>query len=173
MEWLLYDDEDQEFWLVDERLLRGLRSTFEAPSDDPDYLDEFDLLEQYGWRKATPLTVAMVAGEVRDKESLLKWHRERSSSGPEAMPSNLNPDYQGQVAEIVAHFKMHQANQPKDAYTIEEIAAKVHRSVWQVRKWCREGRLLAKKTASNDQWLISHAELVRYQNEKLRPSRDG
>jgi hypothetical protein len=88
MEWLLYNDERQEFLFVDEWFLQGLRSTFEDPSDDSEYVDEFDELERRGWRKATPLTVAMALGEVYDEGSLAAWVR---SGSDQTNPSSKGP----------------------------------------------------------------------------------
>lgn len=75
MEWVLYNDELGEFRFIDESFLGGLRDLSEAPSDDPDYQDEFDELEQQGWRKASALTLAMALGDVHDAESLMVWSR--------------------------------------------------------------------------------------------------
>jgi hypothetical protein len=75
-EWLLYNDETGQFWAGDEidlQCRRSLRQKREAPDDDPDHLEVYDEREQEGWRKATPLTVAMARGEVCDAESLAAW----------------------------------------------------------------------------------------------------
>jgi excisionase family DNA binding protein len=61
----------------------------------------------------------------------------------------------------------------KEAYTTEEAAAILNRSDITVREWCRHGRVRATKRATgrgrHHQWQISHAELVRIQNEGLLP----
>lgn len=78
MEQLLYNDEIGKFRLVDEFDLLEIRNTFEEPSDDDEYLAEFDELERHGWRGATPLTVAMALGDVHDEKSLAAWQARRS-----------------------------------------------------------------------------------------------
>ena len=55
----------------------------------------------------------------------------------------------------------------KDWYTAEEVAKEADRSLFQVRKWCREGRILAKKTPGGE-WRVAYGELVRYKHEGLR-----
>jgi hypothetical protein len=56
----------------------------------------------------------------------------------------------------------------KDSYSASEVAKEVQRSEYQVRKWCRDGRLAGRKSASGE-WLVAFEELVRYKNEGLRP----
>jgi hypothetical protein len=73
VERILYDDETGRFMIADLLLLQGLRDTFEVPSDDDEYVAEFDELERHGWREATPLTIAMALGDVHDEESLAAW----------------------------------------------------------------------------------------------------
>jgi hypothetical protein len=55
MEWLLYNEELGAFRVVDEDYLDRLRGLSEDPTYDPEYLEEFDELEQDGWVRATPL----------------------------------------------------------------------------------------------------------------------
>jgi hypothetical protein len=61
----------------------------------------------------------------------------------------------------------------KEAYTTEETAAILNKSHVTVREWCRHGRVRATKRACgrgrHHEWQISHAELVRIQNEGLLP----
>ena len=63
----------------------------------------------------------------------------------------------------------------KDWYSTSEVAALVDKAEYTVREWCRQKRLLASKKpysrGAHPEWLISHAELVRFQNEGLRPIR--
>ncbi|MAT50230.1 MAG: hypothetical protein CMK32_03485 [Porticoccaceae bacterium] len=71
-----------------------------------------------------------------------------------------------------------QREQAKDWYGIEEFARLVGRSPFTCREWCRLGRIEASKKASGrgafTAWVISHAELLRFQREGLRkPSRDS
>lgn len=59
----------------------------------------------------------------------------------------------------------------KDYYTTREVARIVDRSPYTVREWCRLGRVRGEKAFSgrgiDEEWRISHAELVRIQNEGL------
>lgn len=61
----------------------------------------------------------------------------------------------------------------KDWYTTAELAEILGRSEFTVREWCRLGRIKAQMRASGrgltQAWIVSHAELVRYQNFGLLP----
>lgn len=61
--------------------------------------------------------------------------------------------------------------------TVEEFSKSVTRSVWTVRRWCRDGRIQAHKTVCgrgvSGEWRVSVAELQRYQREGLLPSNCG
>lgn len=61
----------------------------------------------------------------------------------------------------------------KDWYSTAEVAILVGKAEYTVREWCRQKRLLASKKAyargAHPEWLIGHAELVRFHNEGLRP----
>jgi hypothetical protein len=65
--------------------------------------------------------------------------------------------------------------QIKDHYEVSEFAEKVERAPFTVRAWCRDGRIHADKKFSgrgaHPQWVISHAELLRYQKEGLLEGR--
>jgi len=67
--------------------------------------------------------------------------------------------------------------QAKEFYEVEEFARLVGKSCFTCRAWCRLGRVLAQKKASGRgahlAWVISHAELRRYQREGLRPRGKG
>lgn len=62
--------------------------------------------------------------------------------------------------------------QIKDWYSVEEFARLVDRSAFTCRRWCRLGRIEARKKSSGrgayTAWAISHAELQRFQREGLR-----
>jgi hypothetical protein len=61
----------------------------------------------------------------------------------------------------------------KDWYGTEEIAQLLGKAEFTVREWCRLGRIRADKRGSGrgkyQSWVISHAELQRYQREGLLP----
>ena len=63
----------------------------------------------------------------------------------------------------------------RDWYSVEEFARLVERAEFTCREWCRAGRILAQKKDSgrgaHASWVISHAELMRYQREGLLRSR--
>ena len=65
--------------------------------------------------------------------------------------------------------------QPREWYSVEEFARIVGRSVFTCREWCRRGRIIASKKNSgrgaHAAWVISHAELLRFQREGLLPCR--
>jgi hypothetical protein len=61
----------------------------------------------------------------------------------------------------------------KEFYTTAEFAKIVGKAEFTVREWCRFGRIHAKKRACGrgptQEWMISHDELLRYQNLGLLP----
>lgn len=61
----------------------------------------------------------------------------------------------------------------KDWYSTYEFAQLVGKAEFTVREWCRLGRVHAEKKnsgrGSHTSWVISHAELLRYQREGLLP----
>jgi len=61
----------------------------------------------------------------------------------------------------------------KEYYSVEEFAARVGRECYTVREYCRLGRLKADKKQSGrgkyPLWVISHAELLRYEKSGLLP----
>jgi hypothetical protein len=61
----------------------------------------------------------------------------------------------------------------KDWYSVEEVARLLGKAEFTVREWCRLGRLHAEKKDSgrgaHASWVISHAELLRYQRVGLLP----
>jgi Helix-turn-helix domain len=60
----------------------------------------------------------------------------------------------------------------KEYYSTAEVAERVKRCEYQVREWCRTGRIQAVKRKSgrgrSKEWMISHEELVRYESQGLR-----
>ena len=65
--------------------------------------------------------------------------------------------------------------QVKDWYTTEEFARLVGKADFTVREYCRLGRVNAEKRQSgrgaHQGWVISHAELQRFQRDGLLPDR--
>jgi hypothetical protein len=63
--------------------------------------------------------------------------------------------------------------QVREWYTTHEFARAVGKAEFTVREWCRLGRLHAEKRKSGrgayPAWVISHAELQRYQRAGLLP----
>jgi hypothetical protein len=61
----------------------------------------------------------------------------------------------------------------KEWYTPAEAGAALNRAEWTVREWCRLGRINASKRpcgrGNSQEWIISHEELQRIQNEGLLP----
>ncbi len=61
----------------------------------------------------------------------------------------------------------------RDFYSTEQAAQFLGRANWTVREWCRLGRVHAEKRHSgrgrSQEWVISHAELLRIQKEGLLP----
>ena len=64
--------------------------------------------------------------------------------------------------------------QVREWYTTEEFADAIGKAEFTIREYCRLGRLKAEKRQSGrgayPQWVLSHAELERYQREGLLPS---
>jgi hypothetical protein len=65
----------------------------------------------------------------------------------------------------------------KDYYSTEELARILGKSEFTVREYCRLGRLNSAKRRSGRgrfcSWVVSHAEVQRYQREGLIPQRIG
>ena len=61
----------------------------------------------------------------------------------------------------------------KECYTTAEVAKRLGRAEFTVREWCRLGRVWASKRecgrGTSKEWMISHDELTRIQNEGLLP----
>lgn len=61
----------------------------------------------------------------------------------------------------------------KEWYTTAEVAKSESKAEFTVREWCRQGRVNAQKRACGrgraQEWIISHAELLRIRNEGLLP----
>ncbi len=64
-------------------------------------------------------------------------------------------------------------NTVKNFYSTEELAKLLGKAEFTVREWCRLGRIRAEKKHSgrgkHSAWVISHAEMLRIQQEGLLP----
>ncbi|MBB3209055.1 hypothetical protein FHS27_004891 [Rhodopirellula rubra] len=62
---------------------------------------------------------------------------------------------------------------PRDYYTTAEIAKILGKAEFTVREWARNGRIWAEKRqcgrGRSREWMISHVELERIQDEGLLP----
>lgn len=62
---------------------------------------------------------------------------------------------------------------PRDWYSTQEVARILGKRPFTVREWCRLGRVQAQRALSgrgaDKEWRVSHAELIRIQNEGLLP----
>jgi hypothetical protein len=71
------------------------------------------------------------------------------------------------LAELV------QQRTAKEWYSTAEVAEIMQKAEFTVREWARLGRIRAEKRACGrgrtKEWVISHAELLRLQNEGLLP----
>lgn len=61
----------------------------------------------------------------------------------------------------------------KEWYSVDEVAGRLGKAPFTVREWARLGRIAAQKRSykrgKSAEWMISHQELVRVQNEGLLP----
>lgn len=77
---------------------------------------------------------------------------------------------------ILARLVEHTATHPrtKEFYTTAEVAQLLGKQPYTVREWCRLGRVRGDKAHSgrglDEEWRVSHEELVRVQNEGLLPA---
>jgi hypothetical protein len=59
----------------------------------------------------------------------------------------------------------------EEYYSVAEVAEILGRAEFTVREWCRLGRIWAEKRAcsrgNSKEWMISHEELTRIQNQGL------
>jgi hypothetical protein len=69
------------------------------------------------------------------------------------------------------HELLHNQRPVKDWYTVAELAETLGKAEFTVREWCRLGRVYASKRecgrGNSKEWIVSHEELLRIQNEGL------
>jgi Helix-turn-helix domain len=82
-----------------------------------------------------------------------------------------------QFEEIKATLQTLVKGQAREWYTVEEFASVTSKAPFTVREWCRLGRIKGTKQKSGRgayaAWVISHAELVRFQRDGLLPFKTG
>ena len=68
-------------------------------------------------------------------------------------------------------------HETRDWYDTATVAEILDRSSYQVREWCRAGRVSAEKRACgrgrSREWMISHEELMRIKCFGLLPAKNG
>jgi hypothetical protein len=112
---------------------------------------------------------------IESIEACLSWCSRNLTSdeaGLKAFTGRLDENF----AQIRADLALlTQQRTVKEAYTVEEAAKKLGKAAFTVREWCRQERVHAEKRAcgrgQSQEWKITHAELLRIQNEGLLPVR--
>ena len=88
----------------------------------------------------------------------------------DATPRNLD-DRLDRIESMLASLVERQT--VRDFYTIEEFARLVGKAAFTTREWARLGRIKAQKRQSgrgaHAAWVVSHAEVQRYQKDGLLP----
>ena len=76
-----------------------------------------------------------------------------------------------QVVIHEIHKRVNESFPDREAYSTKEAAELLDRKPFTVREWCRLGRVNAFKIESgrgqDDEWRISHEEIIRIRNEGL------
>ena len=110
---------------------------------------------------------------IESLEACLSWcsrNLANDEAGLKAFADRLEENF----AQIRADFaQLTQQRTVKEAYSVEEVAEKLGKAAFTVREWCRQERIHVDKRAcgrgQSQEWKITHAELVRVQNEGLLP----
>src|SRR5262249_28393644 len=106
-------------------------------------------------------------------------HRERigtKASNGEGAGMNIIEERLEKIESLLVALV--ERSQGREWYTTQEFARAVGKAEFTIREYCRLGRLKAEKRKSGrgayPQWVLSHAELERYQRDGLLPIRtDG
>lgn len=102
--------------------------------------------------------------------------RTSPSTDASALMQNVLTEIDGRLCQIEAAIESLRQQVSvqsiiKEFYTTAELAQILGRRPYTVREWCRLGRVNAEKAHSgrglDDEWRVSHEELVRIQNEGL------
>jgi len=95
-------------------------------------------------------------------------HDEKPETFPVALLESRLSNIERMLVAIV------EQQQIKDWYDMDEFARIVGKAPFTVREWARLKRIRAEKRKSGRgayaAWVVSHAELLRYQREGLLPS---
>ena len=104
-------------------------------------------------------------------------HRTPINSAPKQTASAPVVDF-AQLLDRLGHIEdtldqLLQRNTIKDYYSTAEVAKVLGKAEFTVREWCRLCRVYAEKRQTGrgraKEWMISHEELTRIQNEGLLP----
>jgi len=121
--------------------------------------------------------------DVEEHPPVEKSGRRPASSRLDTLAvAELLRDELGEVRERLARIEaslellhgMHRRESlQKEFYTTGEVASLLGKAKFTVREWCRNERINAERGISgrgvDPEWRISHAELLRVQNEGLLP----
>lgn len=101
-----------------------------------------------------------------------------SSPIPSALPDRPQADPMTEVLRRLERIEtvlgeLRSRPAPKEWYTTGEVAQVIGKAEYTVREWCRLARIRARKKRCGrgkaGEWLVSHEELTRFQNEGLLP----
>jgi hypothetical protein len=107
-------------------------------------------------------------------EQIAQQLRVLTDKTPLSTPSSSAASSQERLERIETTLNsLIEKKSPKEWYTTEEAAKVLGRAPWTVRQWCRLKRVHAKKRSCgrglSPEWIISHEEILRIQNEGLLP----
>ena len=108
--------------------------------------------------------------EGREQEELMR----QGGDSPPARLFRCSMTLEERLEKIEALLaSLVERQQVRQWHTTQEFAKAVGKAEFTVREYCRLGRLCAEKRQSgrgaHSQWVLSNAELMRFQREGLRP----